>query len=338
VRDPIPLDDTIGLAPQLPKLAARYRGGTVAIVEGVGYPDPNLSHFASLAYWWSADPGSGSGTGWLGRYLDGTVGLHDPLAAIGIGPVPSPALAGDHSFATAITDSSGLQPVLPRWLTQRDELLRSWGRFAAASPDPATLTGRVERAVGLTVDARERLDDALATSAAGVSTPAAAQLGRAASVSQSLELAARLVTSDEQPRVVYVSGLGDYDTHQGLAARHPALLTELDDGIEAFFTALDAAGATDKALLMTVSEFGRRPRENGSGTDHGTAAPHFVVGSTVKGGRYGAPPSLTQLDRSGNLLFTTDFRVLYATAAQGWLGVDAEAVVGPGFAPLPLLS
>ena len=89
---------------------------------------------------------------------------------------------------------------------------------------------------------------------------------------------------------------------------------------------------------MTVSEFGRRPRENGSGTDHGTAAPHFVIGSTVTGGRYGAPPSLTQLDRNGNLVFTTDYRSLYATAVQGWLGVDAEAIVGPGFAPLPLLA
>jgi uncharacterized protein (DUF1501 family) len=155
--------------------------------------------------------------------------------------------------------------------------------------------------------------------------------------SQHLELAARLIVSNQQPRVVYVSGLGDYDTHRGLAQDHPPLLTDLDEGIETFFTTLDAAGATDKALLMTVSEFGRRPRENGGGTDHGTAAPHFVVGAGVSGGRYGAPPSLTQLDRNGNLSFTTDFRTLYATAVQGWLGVDAEAIVGPGFAPLPLL-
>ncbi len=86
---------------------------------------------------------------------------------------------------------------------------------------------------------------------------------------------------------------------------------------------------------MTVSEFGRRPAENGSGTDHGTAAPQFLIGTKVQGGRYGAPPSLTQLDEHGNLAYTTDFRSLYATVVQDWLGVDAEAVIGTGFAPLP---
>jgi uncharacterized protein (DUF1501 family) len=135
--------------------------------------------------------------------------------------------------------------------------------------------------------------------------------------------------------VIYVNGLGDYDTHQGEAQRHPSLMQDLDAGLETFFTTLDGAGASDRALVMTVSEFGRRPSETGSGTDHGTAAPQFLVGAKVKGGRYGAPPSLTQLDGHGNLVFTTDFRSLYATALQDWLGVEAEAVVGRGFAPLP---
>ena len=89
---------------------------------------------------------------------------------------------------------------------------------------------------------------------------------------------------------------------------------------------------------MTVSEFGRRPGENGSGTDHGTAAPHFFIGPGVKGGRYGEPPSLTALDEHGNLVHTVDFRTMYATALQGWLGVDAAAILGKGFAPLPLLA
>jgi uncharacterized protein (DUF1501 family) len=100
----------------------------------------------------------------------------------------------------------------------------------------------------------------------------------------------------------------------------------------------DRAGAADRALVMTVSEFGRRPAENGRGTDHGTAAPHFLVGSRVKGGRYGAAPSLTQLDAHGNPAPTTDFRVLYATALQEWLGVEAEPVVGRGFAPLLVVA
>ena len=114
-------------------------------------------------------------------------------------------------------------------------------------------------------------------------------------------------------------------------------MTDLDEGIEAFFAALDAAGHSDRAVVMTVSEFGRRPAENGSGTDHGTAAAHFVVGPKVLGGRYGTPPSLTSVDDHGNLVHTVDFRALYATALDGWLGVDAEAIVGKGHAPLPLL-
>jgi uncharacterized protein (DUF1501 family) len=114
-------------------------------------------------------------------------------------------------------------------------------------------------------------------------------------------------------------------------------MRDLDAGIDAFLTALESGGAADRAVLMTVSEFGRRPAENGSGTDHGTAAPHFVIGAPVKGGRYGAPPSLTQLDDHGNLVATTDFRTLYATALQSWLGVESEPLIGRGFDPLPLL-
>jgi uncharacterized protein (DUF1501 family) len=159
---------------------------------------------------------------------------------------------------------------------------------------------------------------------------------QSATVTDSLLLAAQLVASPHAPRVIYVSGLGDYDTHQGQAQRHPALMADLDAGVDAFFTTLDEANATDRALVMTVSEFGRQPAENRSGTEHGTAAPHFFIGRDVSGGRYGRPPSLTTLDDHGNLAYTVDFRELYATMLQGWLGVDAEAVIGKGFALLPV--
>jgi len=334
VADAIALDDTIGLHPKLVKLASRYQAGHVAIVEGVGYPDPNLSHFASLGYWWSGIPGESGSTGWLGRYLDATVGFDDPLAAVGIGPLPSPALLGTHSFATSIADATGLQPRVPSWVDTRDDLVGAWSRFAPASVDPSTPMGEIQQAIRLTAKARADLGNRL-HAPSGTSSDV---YTRESTASDALALAAQLVVSKHAPRIVYVNGLGDYDTHQGEAQRHPALMEDLDAGIESFFTALDAAGASDRALLMTVSEFGRRPGENGSGTDHGTAAPHFVVGAKVKGGRYGAAPSLTQLDDHGNLAFTTDFRVLYATALQGWLGVEAEPVVGRGFQPLPIAS
>lgn len=337
VTDAVALDDAIGLHPTLTKLAARYRAGQVAIVEGVGYPEPDLSHFASLAYWWSGTPGHRASTGWLGRYLDATVGFDDPLAAVGIGAVPSPALLGMRSFATNIADAGGLQPRVPAWVDSPDDLVAAWSRFAPATPDPATVMGEIQRAITLTVRARKELAGTLHS---GSAAPAA---GPDASVKEgtataALALAAQLAVGDHPPRVIYVNGLGDFDTHQGEAARHPALLADLDAGLESFFATLDGAGAPDRALVMTVSEFGRRPAENGSGTDHGTAAPHFLVGSRVTGGRYGAAPSLTQLDAHGNPAPTTDFRILYATALQEWLGVEAEPVVGRDFAPLPIIA
>lgn len=347
VTDPIGLDATVGLHPNLAKLAARFERGQVAIVEGLGYPDPDLSHFGSIAIWWSARGGSGQ-AGWLGAYLDGTVGFDDPLAGIGIGPGPSPALLGQRSFATTIADASGLQPRLPAWLDDPDDLLRAWGTVAPARVDTAKLVGQVQRSIKLTVRAREDLGRALgpgssADSSAGSSassSPSTAAAGRRAyqdtSVVDSLALAARLIRSPAKPRVIYVSGIGDFDTHQGEAQRHPELLAQLDDGIEGFFAAL--GDAADDVVLATVSEFGRRPAENGSGTDHGTANVHFVVGPAVTGGRFGEPPSLTSLDRTGNLVHTTDFRSLYATLLDGWLGVESGAVLGDDFPTFPLFS
>lgn len=336
VGNPVALDDTVGLAPELAKLAARYHDGHVAIVEGVGYPDPDLSHFASLAYWWSGAPGESGTRGWLGRYLDATVGFDDPLAAVGIGPVPSPALLGSRSFATSIADATGLQPQLPSWVDTPDDLVAAWSRFAPAETDPTTAMGAIEQAIRSTAHARRDLAGSLHASS---SSADAGDYGQEQSATAALTLAAQLVVAEHAPRVVYVNGLGDYDTHQGEATRHPALLRDLDAGLDAFFGALDAAGASDRAVVMTVSEFGRRPAENGSGTDHGTAAPQFLIGASVKGGRYGAPPSLTELDDHGNLVATTDFRSLYATALQGWLGVEAAAVLGlRGIEPLPLLT
>jgi uncharacterized protein (DUF1501 family) len=338
VTDPIPIDDEVGLHPELPKLAQRFEQGHVAIVEGLGYPEPDLSHFGSIAIWWSARGGSGQ-AGWLGAYLDGTVGFDDPLAAIGIGPGPSPALLGQRSFATTIADASGLQPRLPAWLDDPDDLLAAWGNVAPARVDASTLAGQVRRSIGLTVEARDDLAKSLTPTAATGSSETDASGRRAyqdTSVVDSLALAAELITSPAKPRVIYVSGIGDFDTHFGEAQRHPELMRQLDDGIDGFFTALGDR-ATD-VVLATVSEFGRRPAENGDGTDHGTANTHFVIGPAVRGGRYGARPSLTELDRTGNLVHTTDFRSLYATLLEDWLAVEAAEILGDQFDRLPLLT
>jgi len=339
IDNPLDLDGAVGLHPSLAKLADRYRAGQVAIVEGIGYPNNDLSHFASLANWWSGTPGHASSTGWLGRYLDQTVGFSDPLAGVVIGPGPSPALLGERSFATSISDATGLQPDAPAWITNPGTLPEAWSKFAPRRADRSTLLGQVQAAVGLTSDARAELTRTLSAAPAtgGDDTSAAAVYGDGTAVA-SLDLAARLVAAKEPPKVVYVTNLGDYDTHQGQAARQQALLGDLDGGLERFFTSVAAAGVADKVIVVTVSEFGRRAQENGSGTDHGAASAHFIIGSKGKGGRYGEPTALGTLDARGNLPMAVDFRQVYATALEGWLGVDAEPILGSGFDPQPVFA
>lgn len=335
VADPIDLDGQVGLHPSLTHLAARYQAGQVAVVEGLGYTPPDLSHFESLEVWWTAQRPDGS-PGWLGSYLDAAVGYENPLAAIGLGGQPAPALLGQQSFATTIDDASGLQPRPPRWTGAVDSLVTSWAGFAPARIDTRPLVGQVERAVRLTSKARDRLDQVLHPSAAPTPKTAAGGAYTASTVVDSLTLAAELITSPLAPRIVYVNGVGDFDVHEGEAQRQPALLSDVDQGIEALFTRLGPAA--DGVLVMTTSEFGRRATENGSGTDHGTANVHFLVGPHVKGGRYGEPPSLTRLDANGNLVPTIDFRSHLATGL-GWLGVqETEPILGASFSPVPALT
>jgi uncharacterized protein (DUF1501 family) len=351
ITDSVDLDGKVGLHPKLTKLAKRYKDGHVAIIEGIGYDDPDLSHFGSFAIWWSAKGGAGGasgagGAGWLGAYLDATVGFDDPLAAIGIGPGPSPAMLGRNSFATTIADATGLRPRLPPWVdngTDAGSLLDAWSHFKPARVDTSRLVGQVQRDVGLTQAARTDLDRVLRTAptiprAASAASARASDRNayRTSSLADSLTLAATLIQSPAKPRLIYVNGIGDFDTHQGEVQRHPVLMQELDDGVEGLFSALPK-GAAEKVALMTVSEFGRRPAENGSGTDHGTANVHFVVGPKVRGGRYGESPSLTKLDANGNLVHTVDFRRLYATGLR-WLNVtDTEPVMGGHFQSFPVL-
>jgi uncharacterized protein (DUF1501 family) len=260
------------------------------------------------------------------------------LAGVVIGPGPSPALVGARSFATSITDTSGLQPAPPAWITNPDTLPETWAKFAPRRVDRSTLLGQVQAAVGLTSDARTDLANILSAAPTTIDdTPTAAAYTNGTPVA-SLDLAAQLAAAKEPPKIIYVTNIGDYDTHQGQAARQQALHADLDRGLERFFTAVDTAGVADNVIVVTVSEFGRRAQENGSGTDHGAASAHFIIGSKVKGGRYGQPTTLGTLDSRGNLPMTVDFRQVYATALEGWLDVDAQPILGSGFEPLPLLA
>lgn len=334
VSNPLDLDGEIGLHPALTFVADRYARGDVAIVEGVGYPDPDLSHFASMANWWSGYPGGVGGTGWLGRYLDGTVGGEDPLAGMTIGPGPTPALLGDTALQISIQDMSGLSPRIPEWIDERDELMGLWQGFAPAEFDGTSTLDLVRRAIAVTAEAQATVNDVLG--APSVSGPASGRRGRRSDLEQSIEVAAALVTNPVAPRVIYIHGWGDFDTHESQDTRHAAMMQQLDDALRTLFEAIESGGVSDRTVVMTTSEFGRRPAFNGSGTDHGTAASHFVLGAPIAGGRYGETPGLTNLDQRGNLAHTVDFRNLYASVLDGWLGASAPELLGEDFEVLPL--
>lgn len=335
VTDAIDLDGSVGLHPALTYVAQRWADNDLAVVEGVGYPDPDLSHFASMATWWTGTPG-GFGAGWLGCYLDATVGAENPLAGIVIGPGPSPALSGEESFVVSIQDDTGLSPSVPEWIDTTDELMAMWEGFAASPVDSPALFSQVTTAIEQTVAAADRLDDVLAP-VAGTTSPQAG--GRPArTLATDMALAAQLATSEIRPRVILVHGFGDFDTHEGQAARHAALMGELNEGIRAFFEIIDAAGASERVVLASTSEFGRRAASNGSGTDHGTAAAHLVIGSPVHGGRYGESPDLSALDGAGNLVHTVDYRSYYASILDEWLEVGHEAILGGEYETLGMIG
>ena len=337
IDTPLDLDGEVGFHPDLIFLADRFAAGDVAIVEGVGYPDPDLSHFASMATWWSGLPASVGQTGWLGRYLDGTVGSNDPLAGVSIGPGPTPAMAGERSFVVTVQDMTGLAPSLPPWIDTKDELLSMWQGFAPASFDGAVLLDQVRSAIDTTVDAADQLSDILGE-------PPEADDGeqqgrrRRGDLTSFMEVTAALVVAPDAPKVIYVHGWGDFDVHEGHADRHQAMMQDLNEALTGFFGTADEAGVSDKVIVMTTSEFGRRPEYNGSGTDHGTAAAHLLIGAPVQGGRYGEAPSLTNLDKRGNMTHTVDYRSLYASVFSGYLESDAESLLGAVYEELSLFA
>jgi uncharacterized protein (DUF1501 family) len=330
------LDSTIGLHPALTRLAGHYKAGRAAIVHGVGYARPDLSHFDSLATWWSGRPNELGNSGWLGRVLDGTTGLTDPLTGVTIGNA-SQAMIGDAAYSTTIADALGLDPAFP-WPLQRDtaSFLGAWKAMAAGATASNSTHQMVLDGIEAAVDVRGRLDVALQGARAGGTSPS--------NLVNQLVVAAHLIASGAAPKVIYVNNFSGFDTHSQQINRLAPLYAELDQGIDAFLTTLSALGASDRALLMTASEFGRRVPVDGGGTDHGTVASHFVIGTGIAGAkRYGTIDPLTTLDSNGNMIFDParciDYRAYFANGLTQWLGIDAAPVfrsTSAPFVPQPL--
>jgi uncharacterized protein (DUF1501 family) len=317
-----------GLHPDMGDAAKLLEDGLLAVVQGVGYPNPSRSHGASMFIWQSADVNLPRGQqvappfGWIGQALHGVAKPADgsPLAqAIGSGAVPT-ALRGKRSVASAVTR--------PEDLTVR---LKGGAISAAAADDPGGGEELAEFVRRSTLDAyatSDRMADVLRRAPdAGARYPATRLAGR-------LRVIAGLLKGGVGTRVFYVSQ-GDYDTHALQLRDHGPLLGELSGALKAFLDDLAAAKLADRVAVLCFSEFGRRVAENGEGTDHGTAGPVFLAGTGVRAGLVGEAPSLLDLE-DGDLKMTTDFRRVYATVLEDWLGLPAKPALGAAFEKMPL--
>lgn len=327
--EPLPLADGLGLNPKLPGFQSLWKSGNLAIVRGVGYPNPNLSHFASMATWQTANVTDGVGSGWLGRWLDSAG--DGPERAMSVGATLPPVLRGEKEAAAAITGPSISLP-------GDSSFQQAYASMQSAGEDRSGMAAAVATSGRDLLAVQQRL--ATLAASRGASGAAGASGATAATTSPSdlagaLGVVSRLIAAGS-PAQVYQVSLESFDTHAAEKANHERLLSDLDAAVTSFFKTLRGNPHASDVVVMTYSEFGRRPAENASGgTDHGTAAPLFVAGPKVKGGRfYGDEPSLTDLDANGNLKFNVDFRQVYATVLERVIGTDPEPVLGGKFQAL----
>jgi uncharacterized protein (DUF1501 family) len=305
-KDLIKLNDSVGLHPSMKPMTPLLENGELAIVTGLGYPNPSRSHFQSMAIWHTArfDPEEHKGLGWIGRALDAGpatkagapgscfVGLEMPPVALRGRRVPSSALASLDDFALANTATTSGAMDAP---TPGDDLADFVRRVTV---DAYTTAVRVKEAAPTTKRANYPDSD----------------------LARRLSVISRLLQTGYGASIFYTLQPG-YDTHAQQMGLHAGLLSELSSALAAFFADLKAAKLADRVAVLVFSEFGRTVQENASGgTDHGSAGPVFLAGPGVKGGLAGSLPSLTDLDH-GEPKMTVDFRRVYATVLEKWLGL-----------------
>jgi uncharacterized protein (DUF1501 family) len=334
----IALSDGLALHPNLKGLKGLWDDKTLAIVRGVGYPNPNRSHFRSMDIWQTATPETAVVTGWLGRWLDGTG--DDPLRAVSVGNTLPRLLAGDRTAGASV-------PVGNLSMPGGAAVASGFAALSTPTADGSGLGNRIAQTGADLLRVNGSISDMLASLPAdappagaggdGAPDPAvAAGRANAGSLAGQLDLVAKLIRAGS-PTKAYSVSLGGFDTHANEKDTHARLMGELDAAVTGFFKQLGSSARTSNVVLMTYSEFGRRVAANASGgTDHGTAGPMFVVGPRVKGGFYGDEPSMTDLDQ-GDLKFTTDFRSVYATVLGQVLGVDPKQALGRDFPALAFL-
>jgi uncharacterized protein (DUF1501 family) len=346
------IDNYVGLNPKLAGLKSLYDEGHVAIVQGVGYPNPNRSHFRSTEIWQTAsDADRTLNDGWLGRYFDNCCAGADPTVGVAIGEETPQAFAAKNPTGVTFSrpEQFRFRPSEPDGgrMSAEETLFRQLnetasGEEAIAAPDGASvgaINGKTKSDLSTldflqrtALDAQLSSDKILAIARKSKSTVTYPQ-GQLAS---GLNIIARMIGGGLATRVYYASQ-GGFDTHAGQVNAHQRLMTEFNDAVAAFVSDLKQQGNFERVVLMTFSEFGRRVQENANGgTDHGTAAPMFLLGGAIKPGLFGKYPSLTDLDH-GDLKFNTDFRSVYGTVLDRWLKAPSQNVLGRKFPALGIV-
>lgn len=324
------LRDDLGLHPQMDAMKRLWDDGLVSVVRGVGYPNPDLSHFRSTEIW---ETGSASeamwASGWIGRYFDNHCqGIASPMLGLQLGERTAQTFAGDRPRCVTFSN-----PDLFRFSgdrqRRRDLAALHWQdamASVATLPVGTSPLDFLQRTGNDLLTMSQQLTDAV-TSTKNTADYLPFQF------SQSLKLVAKLIAAEVPTRVFYVS-LGGFDHHANQGNSHSLLLQELSEGLASFVTDLRGLGCLDRTMVMTFSEFGRRVAENRNlGTDHGTASLMFMAGGNLKPGFHGQQPDLGSLTPNGDLVHHVDFRSIYATVLADWLGGNPSAILGQAVTP-----
>lgn len=320
------VSDHLGFHPAMEGFATLFHEGKVAIVQNVGYPDPNRSHFKSMEIWQSASPDGRLSHGWVGRHFDAQMASTslNPVVALGLSTERPLALTAQQASIPCFASLADIEQ-----LVGDEDAERRLRRIQGQDARQGSLTRAVQDANRAALDSMAELQRRLRQYEPGQgygSDP----FGRG------FRQVAHLIGASSATRLVYFSA-GGFDTHARQADQHARLLAGFSEGLLAFQREIEAMGRADDVIVMVFSEFGRRVAENASlGTDHGAAAPMFLIGTSVRGGFHGQNPNLRNLHR-GDLKHETDFRQVYATALERWMGGDPVRVLGQEFPTLDVL-
>jgi uncharacterized protein (DUF1501 family) len=331
----LPINDYLGFNPTMAPLKRLYDEGKVAIIQGIGYPNPNRSHFRSMDIWHTCEPDKVGTEGWLGRAIkDLDPRAENVLTGVNFGRGLPRALAMPAVPVASVgnLETYGVLTTIEAE-EQRTEALDLFARMYS----PAIGQGEVVEYLSQTGMDALKGADILSTAPAKYSS--SVEYG-GSSVAQYMKNIAQVHCADLGCRILYTTApYNSFDTHAAQMVAHAKLWTDVSQTVSDFYDDLKEHSASDNVTLVLFTEFGRRVHDNGSGTDHGSGGIAFVVGDGVKGGLHGEYPSLASeklLD--GDLHFNNDFRGLYATLLEDWLGLDSPPIVGGSFEKLSIFK